>query len=45
VHFYAEVTSEEIHRIIRNDLGDFGTFLAAVKNVLEHPEEFGLGAE
>lgn len=45
VHFYAEVTPEEVYRIIQNDLGDFYIFLAAVKKVLENPENFGLEVE
>lgn len=45
VHFYAEITPEEYYGIIKNNLGDFDVFLHAVKNVLEHPERFGLGVE
>jgi uncharacterized protein YutE (UPF0331/DUF86 family) len=36
---------EELQRIIRNDLGDFDTFAAAIKTLLEHPEPFGLSVE
>lgn len=35
VHFYAEINAEEIYKILQNDLGDFDTFLAGVKNILE----------
>jgi uncharacterized protein YutE (UPF0331/DUF86 family) len=45
VHFYAEVTPKEIYRIIKKDLGDFDIFLAAVKKVLENPQQFGLEIE
>jgi len=45
VHFYAEVTAEEIYKLMKNDLGDFDIFLRAVKNVLEQPGQFGLGVE
>lgn len=45
VHFYAEVSPEEVYKIIREDLGDFETFLAAIKNVIEHPEKFNLTVE
>ena len=45
VHFYAEVTPEEIYKTIHNDLGDFDIFLKAIKNILEHPEKFGLEIE
>lgn len=45
VHFYAEVTPEEIYNVLQNDLGDFDIFLKAVKAVLEHPEKFNLTVE
>ena len=44
-HFYAEVTAEEIYKLLQNDLGDFDIFLRAVKNVLEQPGQFGLSVE
>ena len=28
-------SAEEIYKILQNDLGDFDTFLAGVKNILE----------
>ncbi|MBZ5497830.1 MAG: hypothetical protein LAP85_15610 [Acidobacteriia bacterium] len=31
--------------VFKNDLGDFDTFAAAIKAVLEHPESFGLSLE
>lgn len=45
VHFYAEIKPEEIYKLINNDLGDFEIFLKAVRDVLEHPEKFGLTIE
>lgn len=42
VHFYAEIAAEEIYRILQNDLGDFDIFLSAVRDLLAHPERFGL---
>lgn len=45
VHFYAEVTPEEIYKLLKNDLGDFDMFLRAIKNVLEQPGQFGLNVE
>lgn len=42
VHFYAEVSAEEIYDIIKNRLSDFDIFLTGVKKVLEHPETFGI---
>ena len=45
VHFYAEITPEEVYKIIQEDLGDFDIFLGAVKNTLERPEKFDLMVE
>jgi len=45
VHFYVEVTPKEVYKVIKEDLKDFETFLAAIKNVLEHPEKFNLTIE
>ena len=45
VHFYAEVKPEEVYDILQNHLGDFDIFLSAVKQVLEHPEKYGLSVE
>ncbi len=42
VHFYAEISPEEIYDIINNRLGDFDTFLKGAKNVWENPEKFGI---
>lgn len=45
VHFYSEVTSDELYSLLQNDLGDFHTFLQAVKDVLTDPVRFGLTVE
>ncbi|MDZ7587456.1 MAG: HepT-like ribonuclease domain-containing protein [Patescibacteria group bacterium] len=45
VHFYAQISTEELYRIIHDDLGDFEIFLSAIKIVLTNPEKFGLEAE
>lgn len=45
VHFYVQVTPEELYNILKKDLGDFDVFLSAIKKVLENPENFGLGVE
>ena len=42
VHFYAQITPEELYGIIQNDLGDVTVFLTGIKNLLEHPGTFGL---
>ncbi len=45
VHFYAEITADELYGLVRNDLGDFDFFLAAVKKILSNPEKFELAIE
>lgn len=45
VHFYAEVTFEELYKIIHENLVDFDVFLASIKNLLETPQKFGLEVE
>ena len=45
VHFYAQITDEELYGILKNDLKDFGIFLEAVKNLLDHPDRFDLSVE
>lgn len=42
VHFYAQITPEELYGILQHDLDDVTIFLSGVKNVLTHPEAFGL---
>jgi uncharacterized protein YutE (UPF0331/DUF86 family) len=44
-HFYAGVTAEELYEIPLQHLADFDIFLSAVKNLLEHPEQFHLRIE
>lgn len=45
VHFYAEVSPEELFKVIHENLGDFEIFLGAIKKALEAPESFGLSVE
>lgn len=42
VHFYAEISPEEIYEIINKHLGDFNIFLKGVKDVLAEPDRFGI---
>jgi uncharacterized protein YutE (UPF0331/DUF86 family) len=42
VHFYAEIEPQELLDILHNNLQDFDIFLLAIKNILEHPGDFGL---
>ncbi len=44
-HLYAEITPNELFDIITKNLGDFETFLSAIKQVLKHPEKFGMTVE
>ncbi len=44
VHFYAQVSSEELYRILKEDLADFDVFLSAIKSLLLNPNPFGLKA-
>jgi uncharacterized protein YutE (UPF0331/DUF86 family) len=44
-HFYADITPEEIHNILQNNLNDFNKYLEMIKRVMEHPEKFGLEVE
>ncbi len=40
IHFYAEVSVEELYEIIQKNLGDFEEFLNYLKDLLENPEKF-----
>ncbi|MEA3295650.1 MAG: HepT-like ribonuclease domain-containing protein [Patescibacteria group bacterium] len=42
VHFYAEISSEEIYKIINEDLDDFDIFLESIKKFLQNPQKFNL---
>jgi uncharacterized protein YutE (UPF0331/DUF86 family) len=41
VHFYAEITEEEVYRIILSELIDLERFLSFIKLLLENPERYG----
>lgn len=45
VHFYAEITPQELYDLLHNNLGDFDTFLHSIKELIENPEKFGLLVE
>lgn len=45
VHFYAQISPEELFKIIQEDLTDFDVFLTAIKQVLIQPEKFNLEVE
>lgn len=44
VHFYSEITPQELHQILNNNLEDIEVFLKAVKSVLQDPKKFGFPA-
>ena len=44
-HFYADVTPEEIYKIIQKDLNDFTVFLFAIQNLLKNPHKLNLEVE
>jgi uncharacterized protein YutE (UPF0331/DUF86 family) len=41
-HFYADITPEEIHEIIKENIDDFDIFLKSIKELLSNPEKFNL---
>lgn len=45
IHFYSEVTVEEMHQIIHDNLDDFDRFNESIKKVLVEPGKYGLGVE
>lgn len=42
IHFYLELTNQEIYAIIRDKLGDFEIFARAIVKLLEKPKKFNL---
>lgn len=44
-HFYAEISPAALFQILCDHLDDFETSLVAIKDLLEHPEHFGLIVE
>lgn len=42
VHFYDEITPEELNEIVQHRLGDLETFARALKAVIEEPHRLGL---
>jgi len=45
VHFYGEISEQEIYNIIQEELQDFYTFCSHINEVLRAPKTFGLTAE
>ena len=44
-HFYADIKPEELQQILSLNLDDFDKFAAAIRALLEHPDQFGLVIE
>jgi uncharacterized protein YutE (UPF0331/DUF86 family) len=42
VHFYGEITQEEIFKIIQEELDDFYTFLGFIVKILKDPSKYNL---
>lgn len=45
VHFYAQISAQELYQIIQEDLSDFEVFLRAVKEILADPQKYNLAME
>lgn len=45
VHFYDEITTQEMYEILQNKLSDIEIFAGAVVNLLKNPENFNLTVE
>lgn len=45
VHFYGEITEEEIYNIIQEELEDFDVFCGYIEKILKNPSKFNLSAE
>ncbi|MEW6456670.1 MAG: HepT-like ribonuclease domain-containing protein [Acidobacteriota bacterium] len=45
IHFYSEITTEEMHKIICEHLDDFGKFNEFIKKVLKFPGKYKLKIE
>lgn len=42
VHFYAQITPDELYQILQKDLPDFEVFLSSIKRVLAEPKRYKL---
>lgn len=45
VHFYDEVTSEELHEIIHHELKDLETFARSLRDIITNPQKIGLNIQ
>ena len=42
VHFYDEISPQELRDIVQHHLGDLATFAKALRTIITHPERLGL---
>lgn len=45
VHFYAEITEEELYKIVQEDLEDFNAFCKHINALIKSPKKSGLKIE
>ena len=45
VHFYDEITPQEMYEILKNNLSDISTFAGAIVKLLKNPEIYNLTIE
>ena len=45
VHFYGEISEQELYNIIQEEIEDFNTFCAYIYKILKNPAKFNLVAE
>jgi len=45
IHFYDEITSEELHDILQHRLGDVETFAKSLRDLIANPQRIGLNMQ
>lgn len=45
VHFYDEITPQEMYDILKNHIADINTFASAIVELLKNPESYNLTIE
>lgn len=45
IHFYDEISAEELHAIVQNELTDLEAFTRSLKEIVNHPEKIGLSIQ
>jgi uncharacterized protein YutE (UPF0331/DUF86 family) len=44
-HLYAQITPEELYKILKNHLADIETFIQAIKKFMRNPKKYGFRIE